>query len=143
MTSLKPLQLNSNIAVQLEFELEIHKTFHIIFIRFCARYLRNVKMAHYGVFPRHSWQPRKWANNANRQATRSVFELNSTIEQIHWLSLIRATWTEPEIRLYVKTCKTENVLNDYLINSGNEFHMCAQSDLKLLFPNFIVFWEST
>ena len=26
---------------------------------------------------------------------------------------------------------------------GSEFHMCAPSDLKLLFPNFIVFREWT
>ena len=29
-------------------------------------------------------------------------------------------------------------VNAYLVFSGDEFHLCASSDLKFLYPNFII-----
>ena len=44
MTTLKPLQWNSRIAVQLEFQLQISKTFHKVPIKFYSRLLTSVKI---------------------------------------------------------------------------------------------------
>ena len=42
----KPLQWNSNIVAQFEFELGIRTAFHTIPIRFCGKFLTTVKMTH-------------------------------------------------------------------------------------------------
>ena len=42
----KPLQWNSNIVAQFEFELGIRTAFHTIPIRFCGKFLTTVKMIH-------------------------------------------------------------------------------------------------
>ena len=88
MTSLKPLQWNSNIVEQFEFKLKVQKTFYSIPIRFCNRFLTVVKVTH-----------------------------------------------------HMEIDKIESFLNVYLIFSSNEFSACDSSDLELLFPNFIMFWE--